>query len=288
MRGETTYLKKENIERALAVSCAAYNVTKDNYTQKDVIASELLQRVRTVNANLQTSFTEPLLFTTNVTDMQCFVVADHFSKTLFVSFRGSESLSDWYHDLLFRKRALFHPTTPDLEGLKVHRGIFRQLLTGSSYTDLKTCIDTFVRTHAYTVCVTGHSLGGGLATLFSYLLALRKPDLNVTCITFASPRIGNKEFKKHYQNTFNLFHLRCTCTNDLVSLLPVWNYHHTGEHLDFQADGTYRFIPLQDDKTSGYLSLLRAVSLEAHKVASFVAHVKQLPRTFKVKYLSVS
>jgi alpha-beta hydrolase superfamily lysophospholipase len=49
----------------------------------------------------------------------------------------------------------------------------------------------------YRLYVTGHSLGGALSTLIAFYLAcdpeIRKP---VTCISFASPRLGDKDFLK--------------------------------------------------------------------------------------------
>ena len=54
----------------------------------------------------------------------------------------------------------------------------------------------------YQLYTTGHSLGGALATLFAMEAGaskdprIRKP---VTCITFASPRVGNLSFARTFK-----------------------------------------------------------------------------------------
>ena len=59
----------------------------------------------------------------------------------------------------------------------------------------------------YSIYVTGHSLGGALATLTSFALAamdnqkykmITKP---IVCLTIASPRVGGTEFRRAFQVT---------------------------------------------------------------------------------------
>merc|ERR1711935_1063875 len=75
----------------------------------------------------------------------------------------------------------------------------------------------------YELVVTGHSLGGALAQLTSYLLAglpethfIPKP---IKAVTFASPCVGTKEFFKSYQDLEKdgkVMHLRVTNQNDVI------------------------------------------------------------------------
>ena len=59
----------------------------------------------------------------------------------------------------------------------------------------------------YKIYVTGHSLGGSLSTLFSFVLA-SNPDPRIPkpikCITVASPRVGNITFRRAFQVRFLL------------------------------------------------------------------------------------
>merc|ERR1711935_373479 len=75
----------------------------------------------------------------------------------------------------------------------------------------------------YELIVTGHSLGGALAQLCSYLLAglpethfIPKP---IKAVTFASPCVGTKEFFKSYQDLEKdgkVMHLRVSNHNDFI------------------------------------------------------------------------
>lgn len=48
------------------------------------------------------------------------------------------------------------------------------------------------------VVVTGHSLGGGLATICAYDLCRTLPDTNVVCHSFNAPRAGNEAFARDF------------------------------------------------------------------------------------------
>lgn len=57
-----------------------------------------------------------------------------------------------------------------------------------------------------TLCCTGHSLGGAMATLAAYdirtgLQAIAMSNIEVVCYTFAAPRTGNHAFARDYNAT---------------------------------------------------------------------------------------
>jgi hypothetical protein len=78
--------------------------------------------------------------------------------------------------------------------------------------------------HTKSLWLTGHSLGGAMATLASVRLA--KAGYNVRAVyTYGSPRVGDRIFRHlyHWPN------YRFVCGNDLVPHLPFyWCYKHVG------------------------------------------------------------
>jgi triacylglycerol lipase len=55
----------------------------------------------------------------------------------------------------------------------------------------------------YSLYTTGHSLGGALSTLFAFEVAANDRILKpVTCITIASPKVGNLAFRRAFQVRF--------------------------------------------------------------------------------------
>jgi acetyl esterase/lipase len=91
------------------------------------------------------------------------------------------------------------------------------------------------------VLVTGHSLGGALATLCA--LRLQKDGHGSAAVyTYASPRVGNDKF----QAAFRLKHERWVNQNDLVTQLPpeLFGYRPVGTFDHILANGTVK----QNDK----------------------------------------
>lgn len=78
----------------------------------------------------------------------------------------------------------------------------------------------------YTIQVTGHSLGGALATLLAFCLACELeniPQGPITCISFASPRVGNGNFGRAFQELEHrgrLRNIRVANAEDLVTAIP--------------------------------------------------------------------
>ncbi|MFM7365811.1 MAG: lipase family protein [Cuspidothrix sp.] len=73
--------------------------------------------------------------------------------------------------------------------------------------------------NAKQICLTGHSLGGALATLAAYRLINTFPVNSV--YTFGSPRVGDKDFRSQYKIT----HFRFENRNDIVPHVPPYDQH---------------------------------------------------------------
>ena len=88
--------------------------------------------------------------------------------------------------------------------------------------------------------VAGHSLGAALCTLFTMENAdKRKFDIGAQC-TFASPRVGNMEFVRHF-NLLPITSWRVVNTPDLVPKLPphipvLLDYDHVDTETAFSSD----------------------------------------------------
>jgi hypothetical protein len=78
--------------------------------------------------------------------------------------------------------------------------------------------------------VTGHSLGGALATIFAFQIAAESTLMEalnipspITCVNFASPMVGNLAFKKAFHVLERRGKIRClrvTNSLDIVTRLP--------------------------------------------------------------------
>lgn len=168
---------------------------------------------------------------------QCFVAA---SDTLIVvCFRGTEANRFWdlYADLM----AI--PMRSDTVPGDLHLGFWTALdqvwgdtapplvwptdENGGRCDRLPDCLRAFTNEqHPQPVWITGHSLGGALATMAAARLigegVLRPEQVVGGVYTFGQPRVGDKVFAEAYEqaNALGARHFRVVHDNDVVTRLP--------------------------------------------------------------------
>ena len=88
------------------------------------------------------------------------------------------------------------------------------------------------------IFLTGHSLGGALASLVA--LFLQREGLPVAGVyTFASPRVGNAAWRNAYTAALGDRSYRVIAQGDLVPLLPsvLDSYRHIGQEIMLEQSG---------------------------------------------------
>ena len=134
-----------------------------------------------------------------------FVAQDNQTKTVVVTFRGTQTPEDWLSNIAINHTE--HPWGPVEEG-------FAKL-----YAQCSSAMLNAVRSGgAPKIIATGHSLGAALATLAAADLAIHQ--LPVQLYNFASPRTGSPAFA----DTFNqkiATAWRTVNTEDLVTTVPL-------------------------------------------------------------------
>ena len=155
------------------------------------------------------------------------LVTPHDDFTL-VSFRGTVDLKNWLINLDVVKRPIDGSGTAEI---KVHAGfhcaldrllprLLDQVPTHGTKLKLKPVI------------ITGHSLGGALATLAAFELN-RREYLVESVYTFASPRVGNAAWRTAYNSVLGSRTWRVVAAGDLVPLIPglLDGYRHVGHEV---------------------------------------------------------
>ena len=165
-------------------------------------------------------------FSDKHTDLQVGIVIDDLLKRICVVFRGSESRKDWFYDFNTLKTQL-----KEKGDIYVHSGFYDQLNDSKIYDSLlirvKNLLDENI---GYAIYVTGHSLGGALATLFGYQLSFEVGN-KITVVSFASPRVGNRAWKHSFNTRMNLSHYRISNMRDPIPCVPIILYYHTGTNI---------------------------------------------------------
>ncbi|BAT96127.1 hypothetical protein VIGAN_08301300 [Vigna angularis var. angularis] len=197
---------------------------------------------------------EKLCFLDNAsTDTQVAIWRDSARRRLVVAFRGTEQ-SQWKDlrtDLMLVPAGL----NPERIGgdfkqeIQVHSGFL------SAYDSVRTRIISLIRLaigyvddhskslHKWHVYVTGHSLGGALATLLALELSsnqlTKQGAISITMYNFGSPRVGNKRFAEIYNEKVK-DSWRVVNHRDIIPTVPrLMGYCHV-ERPVFLAAGVLR------------------------------------------------
>jgi len=178
------------------------------------------------------------------------------NNTIVVAFEGTSSFENALTDINFLK--VYHPpkrTAPLSSFLgyklihipvRVHKGFLdawtkngfdqrvlariHQIINEEfSYNDPESNTNSGSGS-AVSVYVTGHSLGGALATLAAHDIKSAHPSVDMTVYTFGSPRVGNKAFAYEY-NTLVNNHFGLINGQDPVARQPKGRYKRVGDRV---------------------------------------------------------
>eukprot|EP00750_Incisomonas_marina_P006173 INCI14354.1.p1 GENE.INCI14354.1~~INCI14354.1.p1 ORF type:complete len:1087 (-),score=158.83 INCI14354.1:734-3994(-) len=231
------------------------------------------------------------------TDTDVVVIEDHVDDCYYVAFKGTSSLVNALDDLkmnlvpfeLRNHLAQAHArgrsglvgdslTLTHLMKANVHAGFQRVYM--SVREDLLALVEAVLTKRRRKLRITGHSLGGALATLFALdaVTSLASPrDVCVT--TFGSPRVGNRAFAALFDH-----HVRCAwrVANQFDGITRVpqailggsrGNYRHVGKFVLVFTNGDIVIDPSVIEKN--FLHGFR-VKFNRHQMVSYVVDATRL------------
>ncbi|XP_022777319.1 phospholipase A1-IIgamma [Durio zibethinus] len=173
-------------------------------------------------------------------------------RDIVIAWRGTVQTLEWVDDFEFNLVSpgkIFGDQSSDI---KVHEGWYsiytsedpRSHYNKSSARDqvlkeVRRLVDQF-KNEEISITVTGHSLGAALATLNAIDIVANgynKPENHsrkaapVTAFLFASPRVGDSDFKKVFTGFKDLRAIRVRNALDVVPNYPLIGYSDVGEEL---------------------------------------------------------
>ena len=192
------------------------------------------------------------------------ITISHINKRIAFVFRGSNQLKDWLHDFLICKKHI-------KDNVYVHLGFYKSLYQNNLFNNLLEDYRELIKKYNdYDVYITGHSLGGGLSTLFGYLLSYETMK-NITVVSFASPRVGNKEWSEDFNNKNNLRLYRVVNKRDIVTSVPYVYFYHVGNYIyiDDNKEMTYTISDLFMD----YSNFLKSFNPFDHLIENYYSNL---------------
>ena len=174
--------------------------------------------------------------------------------TAYVAFRGTSSHQDMLTNLDVRRSEGHALEDADTTAVRIHNGFLRQFkaVEAPLIADLRRRSAEYSR-----IVFTGHSLGGALATIAATVIgtndaeALGNPE--IACITFGSPRVGNRAFGRAFARAVPL-DLCCRVTHyeDPVPMVPLSPFycHVPGTSLRIGSHADAYEYAVHDDVTA--------------------------------------
>ncbi|CAF1406694.1 unnamed protein product, partial [Didymodactylos carnosus] len=219
----------------------------------------------------------PVVYVTTKSFTYGYATYNTITNTIIVAFRGTDGIPS---DITFRTLESFLNWETNLEftmidyngvpNTKVHIGFYHAY--DAIKTQVRSSVYALVQTFPQaTVLVTGHSLGGALATLAAIDLKQQYEAAIIQLYTFGSPRVGNAAFVDYMYTFFPQGSIyRIVHSNDIVPQVPTFmeNYVHVGIEIWYpNNDLTYRQCllapPVYEDPTCSFSQVLN-LDIAAH------------------------
>ena len=207
-------------------------------------------------------------------------------ETLVIAFRGTRENVDWWASNLKMFPVLLKNCETNSKKINVHRGFQRTLYHIDKTTQLNSFnavmkhINDLELFENRKIVITGHSLGGALATLFSVKLRSNIPIIVANqlqeIILFGTPAVGLKNFKIFY-NELHQKTIRIINGSDVVPFTPPIFYHHVGKQLWIKKNEI-------NDNKRWLIRFLYALKLPLknfindHDMKSYMANLKELDK----------
>ncbi|KAG6468646.1 lipase-like [Zingiber officinale] len=183
--------------------------------------------------------------------LQAFVGVDPDLNSIVIAFRGTQehSLRNWIEDLFWKQLDLKYPGMPDA---MVHHGFYSAYHNTTLRQGILNAIQRAIDIYGnISIFVTGHSMGGALASFCALDLAVNHGMTDIQLTTFGQPRIGNAAFVRYFGKRVP-HTVRVTHANDIVPHLPPYysyferrTYHHFPREVwlqDTEIEGTTHTI----------------------------------------------
>eukprot|EP01034_Spumella_vulgaris_P037628 gene37628-46421_t len=193
-----------------------------------------------------------------------------------MTFRGTQGVSDVLTDL----DTLTQSFGGKHSGVSVHKGFLEQ------FHAVRTPLTNFLKDHEgdyNRIVITGHSLGGALASIAGAYFSHLHLGVEVAVHTFGSPRVGNKAFGRYFSEHM-AEHWRVVNEEDPAPLVPMsWRFSHIpGNLLTLDADcPSHYFVGLRDSEWYARCGVTFATLdwcslLEPHSTAVYIHNINAL------------
>ncbi|KAJ9069314.1 hypothetical protein DSO57_1012935 [Entomophthora muscae] len=203
-------------------------------------------------------------------DTSGYIAVDDRDKRIVMAFRGTGGLRNQLSDIA----AMLVPFLESpVEGSLVHGG-FKYAMDSMATKFLPILADLFAQREYsnYTLALTGHSLGGSIASLAAVRVhtSLELPWTRMELYTYGQPRTSNVIFSK-WLSQQPIGSARVVQDNDIVPhLMPVALSYYAHHHNEVWIDSNGTVLPCKrdvlEDRNCSYSVPVRKLALVSHNL----------------------
>lgn len=156
---------------------SVYSVLKEKFYLDELIVEQFKEKINNTKV-----------------DLQFFIIKQN--NNIIIVFKGSEEKQDWLSN------SKIEPILFSKEDKTVHTGFYsyyKGFLEFISKSSNPICKELLKDKVSYNIFITGHSLGGAIATLLTAYFYERKFANNLVCYTFGAPPVGWEKFHEKYK-----------------------------------------------------------------------------------------
>ncbi|RYO89513.1 hypothetical protein DL764_008566 [Monosporascus ibericus] len=211
------------------------------------------------------------------TNTQGFIARDDAAKEVILAFRGTSNIQDFMTDLAEDLVPFKTTGVTDCEGCMAHEGFLRAW-NSVAQESIDGVNAELAANSDYKVIVTGHSLGGSLASLAT--VSMIGSGIDVTTFTYGQPRTGNPEFANFVdQQAPEGKMFRVTHANDGVPQVVLTSSGYSHHSTEFwqedaaTADGTFQCSGQEPEDCN---NSVRGTGLGAGGIGINAAHLEYL------------
>jgi len=221
---------------------------------------EYQEFLQTEYDNFQTLlyFTNESYFNNSINLHKCKTTDTQFvfkiiDNCFYISFRGTESISDIITDSTISKKTVAYDN--DKSPIRIHNGFYNAYLSVR-----QSILDLIDNNYEFgdKFFISGHSLGGALALLCALDIKYKYDFIDrnkLFIITLGQPKIGNQAFcnstDRRLENYF-----RFDNSDDIVPTLPKFGYEHCGKLIKIGSEIWYKPFSFEDHRLPNYLRKL--------------------------------
>ena len=159
-----------------------------------------------------------------------FIAKKKNTQNIYIIFRGTVTPKEWINNLKFTQSSyqkkdnhkICNSIDDSITG-EIHRGFLKTYTNKEQINSIKFKIEETLKNcpENTRIFIAGHSLGGALATIAAFHIHFSTviPFKNPTLYSFASPRVGDRDFAGNFQQLTESY--RIANSEDIIPKVPI-------------------------------------------------------------------